>query len=218
MMSIEILKAFLLGFTVGLTGTLVPGPMLFATIEASIKKGWTAGPEVILGHMMAELIICVFILLGVASLLGDSTISWISIVGGLSLVVFGLFTLKGARNVASSARGFKNSAGLKLKYSPVLMGIVTSVSNPYFWVWWLTAGSSLLLREYELGILVLVAYVLGHWVADISWFTAVSGSFSRGKNLFSGHAHEMILYVCGGLLVIFGLYFTFNYDNPVQLL
>ena len=44
MLAIEILKALLIGFTVGLTGALVPGPMLFATIEASLKKGWIAGP------------------------------------------------------------------------------------------------------------------------------------------------------------------------------
>lgn len=38
MLEIEISKALFLGFTVGLTGAVVPGPLLFATIEATLKK------------------------------------------------------------------------------------------------------------------------------------------------------------------------------------
>lgn len=216
-MAIEILKALLVGFTVGLTGALMPGPMLFATIEISLKKGWTAGPEVVLGHMLVELVLCVFIFFGMTSFFNDGTISGIFLIGGFALAVFGLLTVKDARTAAFSARASHNSSSLKLKCSPAVIGVVTSVSNPYFWIWWLTAGSALVLREYDLGIIISVAYVLGHWTADLSWFTVVSGSFSRGKNLFSGRTHEMVLYACGIFLVIFGLYFMLNYNSPTQL-
>jgi threonine/homoserine/homoserine lactone efflux protein len=216
MLVIEILKALLIGFTVGLTGALVPGPMLFATIEASLKKGWIAGPELVLGHILAELVLCVFILLGAASLFSDGTISSISLIGGLSLVVFGVLTLKEARSVVSPLRISRNSSDLKRKYNLALIGLVTSVSNPYFWIWWLTAGSALVLREYELGIIMVTAYVFGHWTADLSWFTAISGSFSRGKGLFSQKTHKYVLYACGIFLIIFGFYFMINYNNFSQ--
>lgn len=49
---LEILKMLGIGFSVGLTGALVPGPMLFATIETSLKKGWTSGPLVVSGHIL----------------------------------------------------------------------------------------------------------------------------------------------------------------------
>jgi threonine/homoserine/homoserine lactone efflux protein len=216
MLTIEIFRAFLLGFTIGFTGALVPGPVLFATIELSLKKGWLAGPEIFLGHMLIELVLSVLILFGLASLVGSGTISAISVIGGLALVVFGLFTAKDAK--ASASAGISaDTSDLKLA-NPILLGLITSVSNPYFWIWWLTAGSALMLREHELGFLISLAYILGHWTADLSWFTAVSGSFSRGKALFSRRTHEMILYACGGLLVIFGFYFMLNYNNFIQLL
>jgi len=215
MLTIEIFRAFLLGFTIGLTGALVPGPMLFATIELSLKKGWLAGPEIFLGHMLVEIVLSVLILFGFASLVGSGTISAISVIGGLALVVFGLFTAKDAK--ASASAGISpDTSDLKLA-NPIVLGLITSVSNPYFWIWWLTAGSALVLREYELGFLISLAYILGHWTADLSWFTAVSGSFSRGKTLFSRRTHEMILYACGGFLVIFGFYFMLNYNNLTQL-
>ena len=216
MLALEISKAILLGFTVGLTGALVPGPMLFATIETSLKKGWIAGPEVVLGHMLIELVLCVLILFGAASLVGSGTISAVSLLGGLALVIFGLLTLKDAKAVSSAGMA-SGTSSLNLTSSPPAAGLITSASNPYFWIWWLTAGSALVLQEYQLGIIIAVSYIIGHWLADLGWFTAISASFSRGKTLLSRNAHEKILYACGIFLVIFGLYFMLNYNNPVQL-
>jgi threonine/homoserine/homoserine lactone efflux protein len=216
MLTIEILKALLLGFSVGLTGALVPGPMLFATIEISLKKGWLAGPQVVFGHVMVEVVLYILILFGAASLVGSGIISAIFLIGGLSLLVFGLLTLKDAR-AAASAQIFQDPSGLKLTSSPTLIGLITSVSNPYFWIWWLTAGGALVLKEYELGIIFSMAYMLGHWTADLGWFTVVSGSFGRGKTLLSQQMHRYILYTCGIFLVIFGLYFMLNYNNSIQL-
>ena len=216
MLTIEILKALLLGFSVGLTGALVPGPMLFATIEISLKKGWLAGPQVVFGHVMVEVVLYILILFGAASLVGSGIISAIFLIGGLSLLVFGLLTLKDAR-AAASAQISQDPSGLKLTSSPTLIGLITSVSNPYFWIWWLTAGGALVLKEYELGIIFAMAYMLGHWTADLGWFTVVSGSFGRGKTLLSQQMHRYILYTCGIFLVIFGLYFMLNYNNSIQL-
>lgn len=214
-MFLEIFKALLLGFTVGLTGALVPGPMLFATIEASLKKGWKAGPEIFFGHMLIEAVLCVLILYGGPSLLGDGMIPTISLLGGLMLAGFGLLTIKGAKKDAIAAVSANLQAGRgSLVSSPTLVGFFTSASNPYFWIWWLTAGSALMLQEYRLGALLAGSYVLGHWLADLGWFTAVSTSFSRGKTLLSRSMHEKILYACGIFLLLFGAWFALNYNNP----
>lgn len=217
MLTIEVFEALLLGFSVGLTGALVPGPMLFATIEISLKKGWLAGPQVVFGHMLVEAVLYVLILLGAASFVDSDIISIIFLIGGLSLLVFGLFTLKEAQATDSSALISQDSSGLKLVSNPILIGLVTSVSNPYFWIWWLTAGGALVLKEYELGIIIAMAYMFGHWTADLGWFTAISGSFGRGKTLFSQKMHRHILYTCGVFLVVFGLYFMLNYNHSIHL-
>jgi threonine/homoserine/homoserine lactone efflux protein len=86
MLTIEMPKAVLLGFTVGLTGALVPVPY-FLRLEASLKRGWLAGPEVALGHILVEFVLSVLILFGAASLVGSGTISAISFIGGLELVL-----------------------------------------------------------------------------------------------------------------------------------
>ncbi|HNO09100.1 MAG TPA: LysE family transporter, partial [Methanoregulaceae archaeon] len=50
-----------LGFLIGLTGALAPGPTLVATIKASLKSGWSAGPRVTLGHIVVEILMVLLI-------------------------------------------------------------------------------------------------------------------------------------------------------------
>ena len=99
---LEIFDMLLVGFAVGLSGALVPGPMLFATIDSSLKKGWIAGPKVVFGHAILELVIAVLIILGLTSFIGNSVISGISIVGGFVLIVFGAITIKGASDASGA--------------------------------------------------------------------------------------------------------------------
>ena len=199
----EIFDMLLVGFAVGLSGALMPGPMLFATIDSSLKKGWIAGPEVVFGHVLLELVIAVLIVLGLTSFIGSEAISVISVVGGIVLIIFGAITIKGASN----ASGALHSNGAIVS-SPIVAGILTSASNPYFWIWWLAAGSALVLRGLEISLLAAGFFVIGHWMADLGWYSLVSASFSRGKSLMSSKTYERILVSCGVFLIVFGAWFA----------
>ncbi len=193
----------LVGFAVGLSGALMPGPMLFATIDSSLKKGWIAGPEVVFGHALLEFAVVVLIVLGMTSFIGSEAISAISVVGGIVLIVFGAMTIQGA----SDASGALHSDGAIVS-SPIVAGILTSASNPYFWIWWLAAGSALVLRGLEVSLIAAAFFVIGHWMADLGWYSLVSTSFSRGKSLMSSKTYERILVSCGVFLIVFGAWFA----------
>ena len=196
-----ILEMLFIGFAVGLTGAMVPGPMLFATIESSLKTGWTAGPKIIFGHVILEIFTCVLIIAGMTAIMNDTIISAISVIGGISLVMFGGLIFKGRK---------KASLDIKSGYlvaSPVLAGILTSASNPYFWLWWLSAGNGLLVEGLRTGIAAAGVFVLGHWMADAGWFLLISGSFSRGKVLMPEGVYRSLLAACGAFLIVFGLWF-----------
>ncbi|MBP1910198.1 LysE family transporter [Methanolobus bombayensis] len=197
----ELLEMLGIGFILGLTGALVPGPMLFVTIDTSLKRGWKAGPEVFVGHAILEFLVCLLIIYGITSV-SDSTVMAISILGGATLVIFGLMTMRGAKGAADSMHEHNKSTS-----KPVLAGIVTSASNPYFWIWWLAAGSALVLRGMEIGLIAAVMFMAGHWLADLGYFTVVSTSFSKGKKLMSPKVYERVLLSCGLFLVLFGSWF-----------
>jgi len=198
----EILDMLLIGFVVGLTGALVPGPMLFVTIDSSLKRGWIAGPQVFLGHAMIEFLVCLLIIYGMTSFIGEREMSVISIVGGSVLIVFGVLTVKQAGGACDELHTHN-----KVITNPVYAGFLSSASNPYFWVWWMAAGSALVLKGLEAGILTVVFFMIGHWLADIGWFTAVSASFSRGRGLMSAGMYQKVLFSCGVFLIGFGAWF-----------
>jgi len=85
-----------------LTGALVPGPILFATIVTSMKKGWISGPLVVSGHALVEVLLFIFIVAGFSTLETQGAILWISVIGGAVLVVFGILTIREGKHVTLS--------------------------------------------------------------------------------------------------------------------
>jgi threonine/homoserine/homoserine lactone efflux protein len=202
----EIIQMFILGFLIGLTGALAPGPTLIATINASLKGGWTMGPRVTLGHMAVEILMVVLIIAGLAVLIGSY--AWlIAITGGTVLVFFGILTILESRHAQISPSSPAPAPDEKRGSGPFISGAVTSISNPYFWLWWLTVGSSLMIGAYAGGILSAGAFILGHWGADLSWFTFVSVSIHKGRFLLRDREYRWTLAACGVFLLLFGGYY-----------
>jgi threonine/homoserine/homoserine lactone efflux protein len=191
----------LLGFLIGLTGALAPGPTLIATINASLKGGWSAGPRVTLGHAAVELLMVLFIIAGMSVVIGEY--SWvIAGIGGTALLVFGVMTVWEARTARIDLT--KEQAPIS---KPFLAGVITSISNPYFWIWWFTVGSALLIGAYTGGVVLALAFICGHWAADLGWFTLISVSVNRGRFIVSERVYRWILGVCGVFLILFGAYY-----------
>ena len=195
-----IASTLVLGFLIGLTGALAPGPTLVATINAALAGDWTAGLRVSLGHMIAESVIFLLIILGLARVAGPYATP-IAAVGGTALVIFGIMTLLGSRTATFGATPSRAMA------SPYLAGLLTSAANPYFWLWWLTVGSALVIKTLEGGLLLAGVFMIGHWCADTGWFTFVSTAVSRGKRVLPDTTYHRIMAACGVFLVIFGLYY-----------
>ncbi|OPX63117.1 MULTISPECIES: LysE family transporter [unclassified Methanoregula] len=196
----EILSTLALGLLIGFTGALAPGPTLVATINASLKGDWTAGLRVSLGHIVIETAIFFLIVLGLAAVARPYT-TIIAIVGGIALIVFGIMTITGSRSATLSLASQHESAG------PVMAGLLTSAANPYFWLWWLSVGSALLINALSGGLLLAIVFMIGHWGADVSWYTFVSTGIAKGKAILADTAYRMIMGACGIFLVLFGIYY-----------
>jgi threonine/homoserine/homoserine lactone efflux protein len=64
--------------------------------------------------------------------------------------------------------------------SPFAADVITSLSHPYFWLWWLTAGAGLVLVGLETSMFAAAIFLVGHIMADLGWYTFVSTAISRG--------------------------------------
>ncbi len=203
----------------------MPGPLLTYTITRTLQTtrlGWLTGARVVSGHAALEALLVLGLVLGVGGLLqSPMALTIITAVGAALLVLMGVSLLRGTfRGTAEAAltagaesqRGSAGRGGIALQLPPVVAGVVVSVSNPYWWVWWVTIGSSFLIR-YDVTFQkwpALLAFFIGHELGDLGWFSAVSVILSLGKNRIPKGVLTGIQVFCGVAIIGFGAWLALS--------
>jgi threonine/homoserine/homoserine lactone efflux protein len=88
-----------------------------------------------------------------------------------------------------------------------MAGLITSAANPYFWIWWLSIGSAMVIAGLQGGLVLVGALMIGHWSADTVWLTLVSTGVSKGRTIVSDTTYKKIIALCGIFLILFGAYY-----------
>lgn len=204
-----LLVVFSLSFLVALSGAMAPGPLLSYTIVKSLRtrhRGFLTGAWVIGGHAVLESVLVIGLLLGVAELLRSRiTVRIIGTLGGLFLVVMGAMIM---RNVLRNRGQGEPEDPLFVKSHPVIGGILVSMSNPYWWVWWATVGFAFMAR-YRISLenwKLLLAFFFGHEAGDLAWYLSVSTMVYFGRNYLKTKVYAAVLFGCGMFVSLFGLY------------
>ena len=198
---------FTTAFTVAFSGAMMPGPLLAITITETTRRGFWAGPRLMLGHAILEIGIVVVLASGLSAFLEHELVQpVIGLVGGTILIGIGLVTLlrlpQHAISQASDATPVRGSGK-----TPILAGIVGSVSNPYWFIWWITLGATYLLWALTLGIPGVIAFFCGHILGDLVWYCFVSFVVASGRRIITDRVYRGILAVCGVALAGLGIYF-----------
>jgi threonine/homoserine/homoserine lactone efflux protein len=195
-----------ISFILALSGVLIPGPIFTMTIGESMRRGFVTGPFIVLGHGLLELALIMAIVNGLGPFLKkDPVIGTLSIIGGVILLWMGWGMIKQARKIhlLFEERTGKGSRTLH----PVLGGILASLSNPYWTLWWATIGLGYMITAMEYGFMGLVAFFIGHILADFLWFSLVSYGATTGRKVISDKLYQGIIGCCGFFLILFGAWF-----------
>jgi threonine/homoserine/homoserine lactone efflux protein len=190
-------------FIVALSGALMPGPLLTITVGEATRRGFWAGPLIILGHGILELALVVLLLAGLGSILNRPLVlGTVGLVGGGVLLWMGLGLLRASR---TSRLHFE--AGTVGGLHPVWSGIVMSLANPYWLIWWLTIGLGYVIFAATYGVFGVFLFFAGHILADLAWYTLVSAAVAYGRNFFTDGLYRGFLAGCGCFLFVFSAYF-----------
>ena len=195
----------------------MPGPMLTFTIYKSIKqkRGYLAGIYIVLGHATIELIFISVLLAGALLLFQNILIlTIIGIVGGILLVVYGFLVIKDVF-ITNISIEFENSNHKGFKGNSFLGGIIVSISNPYWEIWWIVTGLGFLILNNisfanPLGLML---FFLGHELGDAVWYLPISTFAYLGGKSLNPKIFRYILLACGAFMIIFGIYIAITIIN-----
>lgn len=187
---------------ISLSGVMLPGIMTAITIAKGYKSPW-AGTYVALGHAVIELPLILLIYVGFGQFFQNTTVQLVmSILGGGMVIWLGINMF--------CARNEVTQQGKDLPYSAFTAGIFTSGLNPFFWIWWATAGIMLVMKFRNFGTTGLIAFILVHWMCDLVWFSIISFFIYHTQTLWGRWARKVqegIFIACSLLLIGFGGWF-----------
>ena len=184
----------------------MPGPLLTVTISESSRRGAFAGPLMILGHGMLELVLIVALLTGLAPFLKrDEVFVIIAMAGGIILLWMAVSM-------------FRSLPGLQLDLDAnqetgknlVLAGIVFSLANPYWTIWWASIGLGYIMQSVKFGFLGVTTFFAGHILADLIWYAFISFGVAKGRKYFSDTAYRRLIGGCASFLLVFSCYFFWS--------
>lgn len=198
---------FFRSFVLGFSGAMMPGPMLGITIDGSLRKGWKAGPLIVLGHGILEILLIIVMILGLKDFFSNEIVAGIiGLVGGAFLAWMGYGMIKSGINKSVSLENQEiNNSGIRKNL--ILSGLIVSVTNPYFTLWWASVGMESIRQAFTIGLIGILAFFVGHILADIIWYSAVSLAFAKGKKLINDNVYRLIIIFLGIFIIGFSIYF-----------
>ena len=187
------------------SGALAPGPLFFATISHGAKSGARSGLIFSVAHTLVEFTLVMLFALGLLTVANRPLVKLMTgFIGGLFLLVIGILQI---RSSFKSKSENIESKEVKTK-GLMLIGLAFTGLNPFFIVWWLTAGANLILISLEFAALpgVVFMYVCHVWM-DYVWLTLVAHLAKMGINIVGLKGYRVIMTIFGFALVYYGLIF-----------
>ena len=179
------------------SGVLAPGPLFFANLVYGIRLDKWSGIKVASGHMVVELPIIIMLAAGLSTF--DAAIEYavvIGMIGGIAILAF----------IKKPAHDTTHIAGSK---GPFVVGIALSALNPFFLLWWFTAGLKLIADSAAFGITtgVTILFALHIWM-DYAWLASTAYLASKGAFLLESKYYRFLLLGLAAVLMYYGISFV----------
>lgn len=212
-----LLALLIFAFGTGFSGAVMPGPLLAVTVKESARTGFWAGPLLMIGHGALELTVIIILALGLGAALRNRFVfAGLGLIGGgmLLWMGWGMLTPPDASQLSflHSAKGLVGSQAWVFTAAAreAGLGLVTSLSNPYWTLWWATLGMALIARAKQHGPAGLGTLFVGHVSSDVVWYCAVALGIAYGRVFLSVTSYRWLVGACGAFLIGLAGYFIYS--------
>lgn len=198
---------FIGSFFIAFSGAMAPGPLFAITLTDSYRYGAKAGPLLIVGHALLELLFIIFFIIGLIDILKSELVFKIVVLSGCIMLFF-----MGTLMLVSVKENFSIRKEKKYSLFPLpIKGIMATLSNPYWFFWWITVGLAYFSISFKYGIKGVIVFFIGHILADFLWYSFVSWGLWKNKNIFEGKFYKILSYISGASLIGFAFFFIVRF-------
>ncbi len=208
----ETAQIFFGSLMVAFTGALMPGPMLTLVITSVAQKGFKTAVFIVIGHSVLELLIVASFYFGVLKYLDNAmAVKIISVAGGAFLIYMAVSIIVSVarKKIKLDLDSKKITQNLGTKGALVITGkgILISLANPYWYVWWMTIGAAFMVKSVQHSYGGVASFYTGHILADFIWYLFVGFLISTGRRFFNQKVYIGILISCSVFLLYLGIRF-----------
>ena len=95
------------------------------------------------------------------------------------------------------------------------IGVMTSLTNPFWYAWWMTAAAVYLLQAKAVGLMPVMGFYLGHISADFLWNTTLSTAVGGGKKFMTNQVYSGLISLCSLFLIYLAVKFLMTGINGI---
>ena len=184
------------------SGVMTPGPLFTANIVQGIRGGGKTGIQMAIGHTIVELPLVILLGIGVFSFeIFPEFRTVISILGAIVLFVFAGIQIK--TTLQRNERRYFNP-----KQGAIFTGVILSVLNPFFIIWWLSIGLKLISDAMLIWAFsgILIVFLLHIWM-DFVWLYSIAHIASKSTKILSNRNYKILMIILSSMLIYFGISF-----------
>jgi threonine/homoserine/homoserine lactone efflux protein len=194
---------------VSASGVLAPGPLFFANLLYGTRLGTRSGLKLACGHTIVELPLIILLAAGLFTFDAARKYSGIiGLMGGVAILALAWLQI---RSITRKKHMYGNVpapylAGSK---SPFIVGVVLSALNPFFFIWWFTAGLKLIVDStaFGLGTGLAILFALHIWM-DYAWLGGTAFLASKGSMVLKSRDYSLLLAGLSAVLIYYGISFV----------
>ncbi len=191
---------------ISLSGVMAPGAVTAATVACGTRSRH-AGALIAVGHGIVEFPLMLLIMAGMGKIFQITAVKIsIGLAGGFFLVLMAWQLLCDSGKMSST-----NFCSSKYQQrGPILSGVILTIANPYFLLWWATLGLALANQAIELGVTAFALFAIIHWLCDLVWLEALSWATFKGGQLIGAQHLHRVLQFCAVMLYCFAIMFLYD--------
>ena len=193
------LTILLAGMMLGLSGGLMPGPLLTLVISETLKHGVRAGIKVSLAPLLTDAPIIFATITILRQLTDVHTVYGLIALGGAAVLIF--FGVESLRYRGSNLQ-LETVSPKSLK-----KGILANIFNPSPYIFWMSIGAPMVLKAAKIQIPLAIGFVVGFYLLLVGSKIVVAIIVGKSRRFLKSAYYVYAIRILGIFLIGFALLF-----------